>query len=413
MLIYVSQITTRVQYTFDFVLRETLHIDYELTANRDFFNSADTQIKWAYSNSLSDIPHLPTANLLFENTIEEQAIERIEIEDIIALFPVNKENGRSFDIFSSIFFLISRYEEYLPSVKDTHGRYAAYQSVVFRFGFLETAMVNRYILWFLRWLKNHFPNIDAKIQLPKALVTIDIDHPFYSKDVGLQVWFKRSLKQLSFFNDKDKYDTYDFILDSLQEIPSIFFILCPKHPSQLDHHNHRDSSNFQEMIQYIRSRSKIGIHPSYYAEEKNLIGEEIAWLSHLHQRPIKSNRFHYLKLDIEASYQKLISLGIQNDFSMACGSHSGFRSSTSLPYYFFDLKKNKKTNLKIYTPCLMDSTFQYNYQDNYEERCERLLREVEQYGGLFIPIFHNDILSEPIWQERFKELITKIQNHNL
>ncbi len=58
MLIYIPAPSPRVQYVFDFVLRETLSIDFELTSNKDFFNLADTSIKWSYGEDLPNIPSL-------------------------------------------------------------------------------------------------------------------------------------------------------------------------------------------------------------------------------------------------------------------------------------------------------------------------------------------------------------------
>jgi hypothetical protein len=194
MLVYCKHRTPRVDYIFDFVLNQTLGIDYELTTNEDFFKSSDHNTKWAYGSSIDDIPCLPAANLLLEKSIEPQdLIQKID-EDIITLFEVENYRTIDFDIFSSAFYLISRYEEYLPCVKDEHGRYAAFQSIAVQYGFLNTAMVNRYIFWFMTWLRRNFTHLEVKIAKPKFLISIDVDHPFYSKDLSLDKWLIRSIK---------------------------------------------------------------------------------------------------------------------------------------------------------------------------------------------------------------------------
>jgi hypothetical protein len=308
--------------------------------------------------------------------------------------------------------MISRYEEYLPCVKDAHGRYASFQSVNCTYGFIMKAMVNRYVFWIVKWLRMKFPDIDIELPKPKVLFSFDIDHPFYSKDISLDRMIYRHIKNLSFFDTKDKYDCFDFVLDNIKKTPAIFFFLCQKEPSEQDNYNNRESTNFKNLILRVREQSKIGIHPSYFAAERNLLQDEIHWLSHLHQRPIKSSRFHYLKNNMETAYTELIKQGIQFDFSMAYGTTSGFRSGTSLPFYYYDLKKNRKTDLLIFTPCIMDSCFEYHHEVDFYEKYSALLNEVKTYGGTFLPIFHNNILATKSWQEEFLNAI-KLLNYEI
>lgn len=409
MLIYIPAPSPRVHYVFDFVLRESLGIDYELTSNLDFFNLADNSIKWSYGENISNIPSLPAINLLWETNVDHQECVKIIHEDLIPIFETENYGEVNFDILASIFYLISRYEEYLPCIKDKHGRFVAIQSIAYQYGFLETAMVNRYILWLAKWLRKNFISLDVKLSKPRALMSVDIDHPFYTKDVSLGKWIKRSLKEFSFLSESDKYDTSDFILDSLGDLPSIFFILCPKNPSDMDHFNQRDSEAFTAMIRKLRAKTKMGIHPSYYAEERHLLEEELSWLSAYHEKPLKSARFHYLRFDIESTPHLLIKAGIQNDFSLGYGTHAGFRTSCSLPFYLFDLKKNRKTNLKIYTPCIMDSVFKYGELEGFEEKSNQLIEEVKNYGGVFMPIFHNDIVVDAEWQKNFLNCLDKMK----
>ncbi|MFY7860686.1 MAG: hypothetical protein ACOVP5_00560, partial [Chitinophagales bacterium] len=107
--------------------------------------------------------------------------------------------------------------------------------------------------------------------------------------------------------------------------------------------------------------------------------------------------------------QELSKSGIANDFSMAYGDICGWRSSTSFPFYYFDLKKNKATTIKVYSPCIMDSTFEYNYQSDYDTKLAQIYQEVLLFGGIFIPVFHNDILAKDEWKNRFTSLVNLIQ----
>ena len=50
-----------------------------------------------------------------------------------------------FDPFAASFFMISRYEEYLPHIKDIHGRFEAKESLAFKNNFLEKPIVDIWI----------------------------------------------------------------------------------------------------------------------------------------------------------------------------------------------------------------------------------------------------------------------------
>lgn len=408
MLILVDNICPRVQYVFDFIFREALGVTYELTDNTSKWIASDHPTKWSYGQRPeSPYPSLFAADILYETGIKPQSITPAKTEHIVPLF-WSKNDHQAFDLFASSFYLISRYEEYLPAVFDAHGRYAGYQSVAAENGFLQTMMVNRYIAWLVKWLKGHFPQLAVSSPKATALFTLDIDHPFYQKEVRLDKRIWRSVMSLGKDTDHDKYDTFDFIFESLGERPSLFFFLCPASPTEHDHYSQRESDSFQNLIQTVRSRSRIGIHPSYMSIEKKLIASETQWLSDQHGRPIRSARMHYLKNKLPESYRQMISTDIKYDFSMGYGNLAGWRSGTSIPYLFFDLIQNRVTDLTVYTPCIMDSTFAYGHQSDFRQTYQRLWNEVATYGGCFMPIFHNDILADDEWKKDFEWAVSLI-----
>lgn len=416
-LIFVPKITPRIEYIFSWIFIDVLGLNIKLTDDIEFFKLDNSYFKIEY-NYIATTSYLffPCHDLLFEEVIKIQLVEKIELEKTIALFrPKEKSTLINVDFFASAFYLISRYEEYLPCIKDSHNRFLAEQSVAYRFNFIEKAMVNRYIDTLQDYIVSFYPEYTRKKIQAKSIYTLDIDHAFYAKNVQLEKFLKRNILNIFQPEEKDKYDTYDFIYNTLNshKIEHITFLLCPKTPHKNDHFNKREDKAFIQLIKILNNYSELNIHPSYNVlTNKSLLEEEKKWLEQKINKPIEHSRFHFLRFDLEHLFANaLLKQKIKADYSLAYGSIAGFRTSTSIPYYFFDLIKNKKTNLKIFTPCFMDSTFEY-YAKSEKEKYQQakntyhaLQAEISNFGGIFMPIFHNDLMAKNDWKLLFEQSI--------
>jgi hypothetical protein len=105
-------------------------------------------------------------------------------------------------------------------------------------------------------------------------------------------------------------------------------------------------------------------------------------------------------------------MGITDDFSMGYPSVSGFRASIAMPYKFFDLKKNDITSLTIHPVSVMDVTLRdHNHLDPDQalEKIKSLINTVKTVRGKFIPIWHNESLSEygrwQGWRRVYEEML--------
>ena len=109
-LIYVPNINERIRYTYSFIFEQILGIQFQLTDSLDYYHSKAVP-KFSYSNlSIKDEMHFSACNLLFETDIKMQDLTKILK-----------------DPFATTFYLLSRYEEYLPYREDIHKRFS-YQS---------------------------------------------------------------------------------------------------------------------------------------------------------------------------------------------------------------------------------------------------------------------------------------------
>ncbi len=75
----------------------------------------------------------------------------------------------------------------------------------------------------------------------------------------------------------------------------------------------------------------------------------------------------------------------------------GFRAGVCTPFYFYDLKKEERTSLKVWPITLMDRTLK-DYLHKVPEESQDIINTyvdiVEKAGGWFIPVWHNDSLSD-------------------
>jgi len=411
--IYCEEITARVSYTFEFVFSTVLGVDHVLTADLKDFTDI-TGAKFIYGNKwIEGALHFHAAGLLAEAEVRQQAPEVGECRGYPALFKVSTESVLEYDLFSAIFFLLTRYEEYLPHETDNHGRYLASQSISSQHGFLERPIVDLWVRLIGDVLTEEFPDIKFTEKKFRYINTIDIDNAYaYTgkgamRNVGGIVksalqrdrdGISERLDVLSGKN-KDPYDTYAYIkslaVECKTEVKS--FVLLGDYGAY-DKNLPHSSTDQITMVKKMDEFSDVGIHPSYGSGDKvESVRTEIDRLEEILGRVVGSSRQHYLKMSFPESYRNLVACGIAEDYSMGYSECLGFRAGTCTPFKFFDLYANESTNLTVYSFALMDRTLNDYLELSPEEAIERvsfLITEVQKVRGTLISVWHNESLSD-------------------
>jgi hypothetical protein len=114
-------------------------------------------------------------------------------------------------------------------------------------------------------------------------------------------------------------------------------------------------------------------------------------------KKININRYHYLRFQVHSSYPRLVKHNIVEDYSMGYAPRIGFRAGICVPYYFFNLKTNEQTDLKIFPFAFMDATFTHYYRMDNEHALEKirmLMNTTYEVGGVFIGVWHNSSFTE-------------------
>ena len=161
---------------------------------------------------------------------------------------------------------------------------------------------------------------------------------------------------------------------------------------------HHTSKGYRKLIKTLARDHNVGIHPGYDTwKDEYLLNQEINRLSEIISRPVIHSRQHYLRFSIPDTYKKLVENGIRQEYSMGYADAPGFRAGTSMPFAWFDMSKNKVTELIIHPFCAMDVTFSRYQKASLNETLsmlKELMVQIQQTNGIFHMLWHNETLSE-------------------
>lgn len=419
MLVYSHSITNRVRYIFNVMLGDMLGLKLNFTSDKEAFLASE-EAKLSYTHSkLGDEIHFRSIGLLHEKGVQDQNIRVVENEHGKYFYAHNsQESELNFDVFAAAFFLLSRYEECLPHLRDQYNRFEATESLGYKNDFLTEPVVDQWLLRIRNIIAKKHPETSFKKRKYTFVNTIDIDNAYAYKNKGFmrtagaygRAISKGDLKeviertQVLFGSRQDPYDTYDFQLQTQKEfgIETIYFFLLADYgvnDKNVPHYN----QEFQSLIKHLADYAQVGIHPGFNSNEKNdKLTTEKKRLDNIIHRAVTKSRQHFLILHIPHTYQRLIENDITEDYSMGYAASVGFRAGTCTPYKFYDLDLETPTELTVYPFAMMEATLKYYMKLTPEESksiVSEIVRKVKNVDGTFMSLWHNETLSDTgIWE---------------
>jgi len=411
-LVYTHKITSRVKYIFKMLFTQFLGLQVKLTNSVEEFIAFDG-VKISYTkNPLGSELFFSSHSLLFEKGILDHTVHVKSVKGKKIFFEQTDNSSLAFDVFAASFYLLSRYEEYLPHIKDRFQRFPAKESIAYKNGFLKTPIIEYWLLDLVAVIQQKFPDFMPVERQFTFVNTIDVDNAYCYLEKGLVRNVAAGIKSLIQFDfkgfkqrlnviigiEKDPYDTFDYLL-SLQKkykFKSVYFFLLADYGYN-DKNISVTSKKFQSLIKSMADYAQVGIHPSWASNKSaDKLPKEISRLESISKRDVTRSRQHFLKLDLPITYRRLIDLGIQEDYTMGYASQVGFRAGTSFPFYFYDLDMELQTQLLLHPFAVMDGTLNEYMElpvDDAQYLVKELIDRVKFVNGTFISLWHNETVS--------------------
>ncbi|MBO0321704.1 polysaccharide deacetylase family protein [Muricauda sp. CAU 1633] len=427
LLLFTHKVTNRLTYTARHIFEEILGIEVAFTTKvEDFIKHSGPKMTYS-KQPLQNEFFLRSNDLLFEQGINDLDIKVSDWEGIPCFFASGEKSTVPYDIFSASFFLLSRYEEYLPHVKDSVGRFPVKESIAYQNNFLELPVVDLWAYKLLDLLKERFPDIENKERTYDftSIINVTTSHCYAMRglarslggfflDLGrfnfralvYRLWVLLGLK-------KDPYDNFYELVDIHKKFPikTMFFFQFAKHSAH-DKNISPNNNKFRYLIKSIADYSIVSLSTSFLSStNKTVLLEEKKRLSNLINRPINYARLRYNRVSVPTTYRNLVETEFTDDFSMGYTHEIGFRAGTCTPFHFYDINMEVRQPLKVHPFAIHDyALVNFKKRDEIFEKLDRVYRLVKQVNGDFVIVFSNELLGSKHkldWMELYQSFLKR------
>ncbi|MBP0903431.1 polysaccharide deacetylase family protein [Mariniflexile gromovii] len=425
LLVYTHNITPRLKYVFKHICTRILGIEVSFTTKVEEFIAHDS-LKISYTKQqLSNEFFIKSHDLLFEQGLNDVEIHVQPWWHTKCFFFTGEKSAIPFDVFAASFYLLSRYEEYLPHVKDNFGRFLATESIAYKHSFLHQPVVDIWAYKFRDALQIQFPEFKFPERSYSVKPIIDVPTPYHFKLKGIMRSVGGSLKDLfkfefkSFYNrimvvfglKHDPYDTFKYIINKQKQskFKFLFFFLIGDF-STYDKSINPNKRKFISLIKHVADYCEVGLKTSFFAlDDFSILKKEKLKMEDIINTTLKASRQSFSKLNLPESYRNLIELEILSDYTMGYVNQIGFRAGTCTPFFFYDLDYEIQTPLKIHSYHVMDYVLlKHQSLLDKTKALNEIISEVRRVNGEFVPVFHNYTFSDIERWKGFKELFNII-----
>ena len=424
LLIYTQKVTPRILYTFKHICTHLLGIPIKFTSKIEEFIAHDGP-KMSYGKQpMGNEFFIQKVDLLMEQGFSDFEIKVLPWEDTVCFFAVQDASELPFDIFAASFYLLSRYEEYLPHVKDSAGRFPPAESLAAQESFLHQPVVDIWALKFRDILLERFPDLEWKERQFNPNSIISVEHTFIFRNKGflrsfiglhkdlLKLDFQKVIDRIQVWLrvKEDPHAVFDDLTRFIKEhrLGMLFMFQL----SDFSVHDRNISYNritHRAVIKSVADYARVGLLMGYYAmdEIKTLRREKLRMEEIVHS-PLEHAMNSRFNLQLPDYYKNLTELEINHDYSMGYPDMAGFRAGTCNPYLFYDINMEVTTPLKLHPYAFHSSVADLVPKGKLREDLTRMLAEVREVGGDFYAVFKNQDFSEYAESKFYYSLLNQV-----
>lgn len=427
------------QYVAAVVLGEFLGLDWQLVAE----DRADVLLRLAGSEQVIRFPDVlfaaPAGQWLTADLLPSAVLPTVPVSadlaavtgqpDLPVLFGTAATGWADtevpVDIFGSIFFLLTRYEEVVanPGCLDRHQRFPAQVSVGGRAGLLPRPLVDEYVEWLWHRVARTWPRLQRRPRTFRVRVSCDVDRPFDERLRSLPALLRDLLgflqagdvaafgqraaerATLAWRGDAGDpnfaFDDYMSICEAAN-LNATFHFLCGG-STPYDATYKIGDARMVGLLRRISARGHgIGLHGSYdSAFDAGLLMREAENL----RRALAANgipalvtegRQHYLRWQADGGWRAAEAAGLAIDSTLGYAEQAGFRCGTCHEFPVFDLRAGRMLQLRERPLVAMDVTFLSPvYRDDRSpqgilEEIGMLASTCRRFQGEFTLLWHNN-----------------------
>jgi hypothetical protein len=370
-LIHTPVVRPRIIYIFRHFFQHRLGQEVSFTS--------DVGVFVAHSGPKMSYGDVPLGNEFFiaaNGLLADQGVNSVDIsvfqwEGMPAFFATSAKSQLPFDFFAASFYLMSRYEEYMPYVPDDLGRFKVEQSLAHNHNFLDLPLIDMWFECFVAAWTDFFELPPFTQQVSTTELVIEIPQLYAYKYKTIFRSFFEGLYDFGRLRFAKIFDRLMVIL-RFREDPLIglieqmeafrstavsfrFFALYAAlgiHDKSLSVFSKKHQQELKSLSDYAPTAPLASFESTQKTQK---LVQDISRFSGLIHRPIKAIRQHKLVLRFPDTYRTYASLGIKHDYSMQYPNVPGFRASTAHPFRFYDLGEEQQTPLTIHPICLSES----------------------------------------------------------
>ena len=346
----------------------------------------------------------------------------------------------SIDIFGSVFFMLTRFEEYVYTQRDNHDRFPVTASLAYRNNFIDRPLVNEYleILWSLLEYLN--PGLRRSSRTFRVTPGHDIDVPFMAYRTGIIPFLRYFFSELNTRRRpdlivpllsgslqakrgdyrQDPFFTFDYIMKQSEkrDLQSRFYLIADSTGSPMDGTYAIDDPEITGLLGEIHKRGhEIALHCSYesYRDGEKIRDEYRKLVSCCERLGIRQEiriaRQHYLRFSIADTWRLLDQAGIRYDESLTFAGSPGFRCGTCYEYPVFDLTNCRQLDLIERPLIVMDSSVLLKRYIAAGQKAPdpdalvQLKNTCRKYNGTFNLLWHNNHLTGAKEREMYEAVL--------